>query len=175
MAIALNIEVVAGDMISPSVRTAILALCRRAYGHALSFDDLTVKAHVIGYYDGHVVSHALWVTRWLQVAAGPLLRTAYVEAVATDPNYQHRGFATQIMRTLAEAVKDYELAALCPAEDRLYLRLGWLCWKGPRFIRSATGRIPTPEETVMILRLPRTPALDLSAPLSVEWRDGELW
>ena len=66
MAMALNIEVVAGDMISPSVRTEILALCRRAYGHALSFDDLTVEAHVIGYCDGHVVSHALWVTRWLQ-------------------------------------------------------------------------------------------------------------
>ena len=26
------------------------------------------------------------------------------------------------MRTLAEAVHDYDLAALCPAEDRLYLR-----------------------------------------------------
>jgi hypothetical protein len=35
---------------------------------------------------------------------------------------------------------------------------------------------PTPDETVMILRLRATPAdLDLHAPLSAEWRRGELW
>jgi hypothetical protein len=28
---------------------------------------------------------------------------------------------------------------------------------------------------VMILRLPRTPPLDLDAPLSIEWREGDLW
>jgi hypothetical protein len=28
---------------------------------------------------------------------------------------------------------------------------------------------------VMILRLPCTPPLDLDAPLSAEWREGELW
>ena len=79
------------------------------------------------------------------------------------------------MRTLADAVQDYDLAALCPAEEGLYLRLGWQCWQGPLYIRSVAGPVPTPEETVMILRLPRTPALDLSAPLSAEWRDGEIW
>lgn len=175
MPMALNIDVVAGDALSPALRTEILALCRRAYGQPLSFETLAVDAHVIGSYDGRVVTHALWVTRWLQVASGPLLRTAYVEAVATDPACQRRGFATGIMRVLAEAVREYDLAALCPAEERFYLRLGWVIWKGPLLIRSATGLLPTPDETVMILRLPRTPALDFNAPLSAEWRHGELW
>jgi aminoglycoside 2'-N-acetyltransferase I len=36
--------------------------------------------------------------------------------------------------------------------------------------------LPTPaEEQVMILRLPKTPPLDPNAPLSAEWREGELW
>ena len=40
----------------------------------------------------------------------------------------------------------------------------------------STALQPTPDETVMILRLPRTPPdLDLDAPLSAEWRRGELW
>jgi aminoglycoside 2'-N-acetyltransferase I len=171
----LDIEVVAGDTINPSVRTEILGLCRRAYEQELSFDDLTVEAHVIGRCDGRILSHALWVTRWLQVADGPLLRTAYVEAVATEPDCQHQGFAMQIMRQLAESVQDYDLAALCPAEEGLYLRLGWVFWKGPLSIRSEKGLLPTPEEAVMILCLPHSPELDLHAPLSAEWREGELW
>ena len=35
--------------------------------------------------------------------------------------------------------------------------------------------LPTPEEQVMVLRLPKTPPLDLELPLSAEWREGEVW
>jgi hypothetical protein len=35
--------------------------------------------------------------------------------------------------------------------------------------------VPTPEERVMILRLPGTPVLDDTQTLSVEWRPGEAW
>jgi hypothetical protein len=33
------------------------------------------------------------------------------------------------------------------------------------FIRTDVGLMPTPDEEVMILRLPRTPPLDLAVPL----------
>ena len=75
----------------------------------------------------------------------------------------------------AEAIVDFDLGALCPAIPLMYARLGWEFWCGPLFIRRADRLIPTPDEDVMILRLPRTPPLDLEAPLSVEWREGELW
>ena len=43
-------------------------------------------------------------------------------------------------------------------------------------IRTAGGLEATPDETVMILRLPGTPTdLDLDAALSAEWRRGEPW
>ena len=72
-------------------------------------------------------------------------------------------------------VADYELAALSPATEGLYARLGWRFWRGPLSIRTETGLIPTPDEQVMFLRLPKTPPLDDTLPLSAEWRPGEVW
>jgi aminoglycoside 2'-N-acetyltransferase I len=122
-----------------------------------------------------MVSHAMWVTRWLQPGNQPPLRTAYVEMVATDPPFQGRGFASAVMRRLATAIDDFELGGLCPAEPMLYTKLGWVFWQGPLFIRTQEGLVSTPEENIMILRLPKTPLLDLTLPLSGEWREGELW
>jgi len=72
-------------------------------------------------------------------------------------------------------LRDLELAALCPATEALYARLGWRLWRGPLFARRDGSMMPTREERVMVLRLPRTPALDFDLPLSVEWRSGEIW
>jgi len=72
-------------------------------------------------------------------------------------------------------VGDYDLAALCPTRDGLYRRLGWRYWRGPLSVRKDGHVVPTPQERVMILPLPLTPTLDLDAPLSVEWRPGEVW
>jgi aminoglycoside 2'-N-acetyltransferase I len=127
--------------------------------------------------DGAIVSHALWVTRWLQVNDGPLIRTAYVEAVATAPAHQRRGYASAVLQALVDELHHFELAALCAADDAqcLYRRLGWELWRGPLFIRQANDRVETPGETVMIRRLPKSPSLDLDGSLSAEWRLGEIW
>ncbi len=79
------------------------------------------------------------------------------------------------MQRLAKEIVDYELGALCPAEPSLYLKLGWIFWRGPLYIRTPKGLIPTPDEKIMILNLPKTPVLNLDEPLSAEWREGELW
>ncbi len=31
------------------------------------------------------------------------------------------------------------------------------------------------DEEAMIFRLPTTPDLDLTVPISIEWREGEIW
>jgi predicted acetyltransferase len=95
--------------------------------------------------------------------------------VATEPQYQGRGFASAVMRRLANAIDDFEIGALSPAESRLYVKLGWVFWQGPLFIRARDGLISTSDASVMILRLSKTPPLDLTSPLSAEWREGELW
>jgi aminoglycoside 2'-N-acetyltransferase I len=175
---SLHFEIVPARDLDTRTLTAVLDLCCRAYEDAeiaslyATFDSPT---HVIGYLGTSVVSHALWVTRRLQAGGGPLLRTAYVELVATEPVLQHRGFATQVMLQLQQAIQDYDLGALWPNFPDWYRRLGWTAWRGPLFIRAKEGRIATPDDRVMVLKLPRTPALDLDVALSAEWRPGELW
>ena len=133
--------------------------------------------HVLALLDDVVVSHALWVTRWLAPGERPPLRTAYVEAVATNPAHQGRGLGSAVMHALVREVGDFELAALCPSDvgQPLYARLGWETWLGPLRIREGAALIDTPDESVMIHRLPQSPRLDLHEPLSAESRPGEWW
>ena len=161
----------------PDLYDEVVAFCSRAYEEDLAALMATFRGgvHVLGRDADRLVSHALWVTRWLQVGSSAPLRTAYIEVVATEHNYRRRGYARQVMQRIAAEIRDFELAALSPFDVAWYGRLGWKRWRGPLFIRTATGLLPTPEEEVMILRLPGTPALDLDAPLSAEWREGELW
>jgi aminoglycoside 2'-N-acetyltransferase I len=174
----LHIQVLSSESLSNTGRRNIISLCNRAYEEDMQplFDTFVGATHVLGFLDGSLVSHALWVTRYLQVGTDPLLRTAYVEAVATEQAYRNRGFATAIMERLASEIQDFDLAALSPFSVKYYERLGWERWRGPLFIRTENGLLPSPDdEEVMVLRLPNTPDLDLSAPLSAEWREGELW
>ena len=163
----------------PGELARILDVCRDAYGEDLGpvFRTFRDAVHVVGYEGAELVSHALWITRWLQVEGAPPMRTAYVEAVATSPTHQRRGHASAILRRLAPTVSHMELAALCPSDagQSLYAGLGWEPWHGPLFIRTDDGLLPTPEERIMILRLPGTPPLDTHAPISAEWREDELW
>jgi aminoglycoside 2'-N-acetyltransferase I len=97
-----EIRVVAAGALSRPVRDEIPALCRRAYGEDLqaALDSFTDPIHVIATVDGQIVSHALWITRWLAPGGRAPLRTAYVEAVATDPAFQRRGHASSVLRAL---------------------------------------------------------------------------
>jgi aminoglycoside 2'-N-acetyltransferase I len=173
----INLRVINSQDLSRQEYTEILALCSRAYERdyepfMITFHDAT---HVLGYYDNILVSHALWITRWLQSADLPALQTAYVEAVATEEEYRNRGFASEVMKRLAGEITGYDLGALCTGSPDFYARLGWQVWQGPLFIHTSEGPVSTPSEIVMVLFLPNSPALDLDSSLSAEWREGELW
>jgi aminoglycoside 2'-N-acetyltransferase I len=127
----------------PSARREIIRLYNLAYDEELNalFDAFGPAGHVTGRVDDQLVSDAMWVTRWLQVADLKPLRTVYVEGVATHPAYQRRGFASQIVQRLASEIERYDIGALCPKTDvlPLYQRLGWGIWRGPLAIRSKDG------------------------------------
>jgi aminoglycoside 2'-N-acetyltransferase I len=174
----LAIECASTDELARQDYSAIVAMCESAYEEPLAwlFDLYIPATHLIGRCDGQIVSHVMWVTRWLQPEGLRPLRTAYIEMVGTDPQYQSRGYATQLMAQVPERLaSDFEFAALSPAETTLYLRLGWVYWRGPRYIRQGEGLMSTPEEQIMVLSLPGTPALNLDAAISAEWREGEVW
>lgn len=128
--------------------------------------------------DGEIVCHASVVTRELHVAGVPL-KTAYVEAVATEPRMQGQGLGTQVMRAVGDFIDagDWQIAALGTGSQAFYERLGWRIWGGPAFVRTAEGDQPTPDEDgyIMVRLTPRSPALSWEAPISCEWRPGDVW
>jgi predicted acetyltransferase len=156
---------------------AVLALCHSAYRETIEpyLEAMGPGEHLLGVRENLLVSHLMWVTRWLQPAGMHPLRTAYVELVATAPESQRQGYATQLLTTFPSLVRDHDLAALSPAADRLYARLGWRYWRGPLAVRHEGRLVPAPEERVMVFHLPRTPVLDDTQTLSVDWRPGEAW
>ncbi len=173
-----RIAVVEGQTLPAGERKNIVTMCSRAFDEDLGpmFASFSDPIHVLGYQSRKLVSHALWLTRWLELNHNRMLRTAYVEAVATEEVYRRRGYASMIMRRVQKEIQGYHLGALSPFNVKFYERLGWELWRGPLFIRTEKGLIPSPtDEEVMIFRLPETPDLDLTAPLSVEWREGEVW
>lgn len=156
----------------------IIALCSRAYSvdYRTFLDTFIESTHVIGYYEGMIVSHALWITRWLQAGDSPLMRTAFIEAVATEEAYRKKSFASTVMSRIAKEITDFDIGGLCTGSPDFYSRLGWKVWRGLLFTRKDGELNPSVEDaSVMVLPLPNTPVLDLSAPLSIEWREGEVW
>lgn len=175
-----KLEIVMGwaEDFSRPARDIIRRLCELAYEEDFSdlFDRMDGGKHLVGFWEGRIVSHVAWVPRMLEQDGLPPLRTAYVEALATLPGFEGQGYATLMMREVAEVTRSFDLAALSPSEPGFYARLGWELWRGPLAIRGPEGVLATPDdEQVMILRTPTTPALNLDARLTAEWRKGELW
>jgi aminoglycoside 2'-N-acetyltransferase I len=175
---------IATGALTPDETAALRALLDEAFGtgeddrfgeddwlHALG------GTHFVLDVDGEIVAHASVVERALQVAGGPL-RTGYVEAVATARSRQRTGLGTAVMRDVGSYIAErFELGALGTGSHAFYERLGWEIWRGPAFVRTSDGERRTPDEEgyIMVLRTPSTPALDLAAPISCEWRPGDVW
>ena len=106
------------------------------------------------------------------------MHVGYVEAVATAEAHRRKGYGTMVMKSLGEMIRErYELGVLSTAAHSFYEALGWERWRGPTFVNSPRGRERTPDDdiSVMILRTPRSPRLDLDGFLVCDWRPGDVW
>lgn len=133
--------------------------------------------HFVLDLDGRVVSHASVVERQLHVGGTPV-RTGYVEAVATAVGQQRRGYGTALMREVNAYIgQHFELGGLGTGSQGFYEQLGWQIWRGPSSVRTAKGVDRTADEDgyILVLQTPSSPALDLAAPISCEWRPGDVW
>jgi aminoglycoside 2'-N-acetyltransferase I len=162
-----------------ATRAAIIQVCVAAhqdndFEHLFTY-ILAGGMHALAYRADQLVSHAVATTRWLQPAGLPLLRTAYVDAVATLPMQQGQGIGSMVMRHLATLLSDFEIACLETDRVSFYARLGWEEWRGPLAGRRANELMPTPDQKgIMILRLARTPTLDITRSLTIEYA-GRIW
>jgi aminoglycoside 2'-N-acetyltransferase I len=163
-----------------ATRAAIVDLCVRAHQED-DFRNLFAYIpggglHFLACQDGQVISHAVVTTRWLQPDGHRLMKTAYVDAVATLPAWQGQGYGSAVMRFLARNLAGYSIACLETERPSFFGRFGWEPWRGALAGRDANGLIPTPEQRgVMILRLPQTPALDLDSALVIESQPNRVW
>ena len=126
-----------------------------------------------------IVAHAAIVDRLLY-PGDAVLRAGYVEAVAVAPDLQRTGLGTQVMEVVDRMLDErYELGALGTGSHGFYRRLGWVDWEGPTWIRERDGsrtRSQTEDGDIMVRRTPLTPPdFDLTLPIAVDWRPGEVW
>jgi aminoglycoside 2'-N-acetyltransferase I len=172
---------------SGALRPREVAALRELFDAAWADDEATFTDHdwdhaVGGIHfileeDGEIRAHASVVER--EIHAGEhALSAGYVEAVATWPDHERRGFGTAVMREVGAHIDGtFPLGALDTDRPGFYERLGWVVWKGPTFVRTETGLLRTAEEDggVLVRLTPTSPELDLSAPISCDWRPGDVW
>ncbi len=162
--------------------SALTDLCVAAFDEPWDgyWESIGPGVHVlVEHPDGRIIAHAAIVERLLYPGES-VLRAGYVEAVAVMPDEQRRGLGTRVMKVINEMLDDrYELGALGTGSQSFYARLGWVVWQGPTWVRQPDGRLErTPGEDggVMVRVTPTTPVgQDLSVPIAVDWRPGEVW
>jgi aminoglycoside 2'-N-acetyltransferase I len=162
--------------------SALTDLCVAAFDEpwVSYWDDIGHGLHVLAEdQERRIVGHAAIVDRLLYPGEATL-RAGYVEAVAVWPDQQGGGVGSQVMETINRLVDEgYELGALGTGRHTFYGRLGWLVWQGPTWIRNRDGglqRSASEDGDIMIRITPSTPpGLDLTLPIAVDWRPGEVW
>ena len=70
----------------PQIWLCVTAHQEEVFRHLFSYSS-SGGLHFLAYRGAELVSHAMVTTRWLQPEGQPLLKTAYVDAVATLPDY----------------------------------------------------------------------------------------
>ncbi len=178
---ALDLTVLPTSALPPETRREIIDLCNRAF-ETDEFNELfdiiadaVDPTHLLCRLDGQLVGHVLRTTRRLWLADGPCLTTAHLDSVAVEPELQGRGLGSLLIERVAAEIAEFDIGTLSTERQSFYTRLGWVSWQGPTARRYETGDVPTPDEPVMVLRTPRTPALDPSSSLVIEARGGNSW
>lgn len=133
--------------------------------------------HISVRESGKLVSHAAVIPRRLYIGK-EVYSCGYVEAVATLPNCQRRGFASLAVGEANKLIKnDYEVGALSSSGKGFYRNLGWEDWDGPSYVLTNGEWIRSASEDhgIMVLRTDHLSKLDLRSRIACEARSGDSW
>jgi aminoglycoside 2'-N-acetyltransferase I len=133
--------------------------------------------HALALEEGAVVGHAAVVQRRL-LHDGRALRAGYVEGVAVRADRRRRGIGAALMSALEPVVRAaYDLGALGATDEaaEFYAARGWQLWQGPTSALTPRGIERTPDEDGGVYVLPLEVPLRMSAELTCDWRDGDVW
>jgi aminoglycoside 2'-N-acetyltransferase I len=170
--------------LTPTETAAIRSILDEAFGQSeddrFTDDDwehAVGGTHFVLDLAREIVGHASVVERVLEIASRSI-RTGYVEAVAVAPARQGAGYGSALMAdATAWVAAHFELGALGTGRHRFYERLGWRTWRGPSSVRvpGGTRRTPADDGYILVLPTPTSPPLDFTAPISCDWRQGDVW
>lgn len=177
-----DLRIVRSDELRGDEWDELTALCIAAFNEPWDgyWESIGPGLHVITSDETErILAHAAIVDRILY--PGELVvPTAYVEAVAVQPDRQRGGLGSEVMGVIDGIIdRQYQLGALGTGSQLFYERLGWEIWRGPTWIRNRDGsleRSAGEDGGIMVRRTKSTPeALDLEDPIAVDWRPGEVW
>ena len=126
---------------------------------------------------GALIAHAAVVQRRL-LYRGSALRCGYVEGVAVREDWRGQGLASAVMDSVEQVIRGaYQFGALnsSAAGRHVYAGRGWLPWQGPTSVLAPVGVTRTPDDDDALFVLPISVELDVTAEITCDWRDGDVW
>jgi aminoglycoside 2'-N-acetyltransferase I len=162
-----------------ATRATIRVLLDAAFDGVFSdqdWDHALGGMHATAWSAGELVGHASVVQRRM-LHEGRALRAGYVEAVAVRADHRRRGVGHAVMAALEQVILGaYDLGALSSSAMAVpfYTSRGWQRWRGPSSTLTPAGLVRTEDDDDGIYVFPVAP-LVLTAPLTCDWRDGDVW
>jgi aminoglycoside 2'-N-acetyltransferase I len=166
--------------LDPSVLEAARALLSDVFAGDFYDDDWEHSLggmHALAWEDETLIGHAAVIQRRL-LYGGRALRTGYVEGVGVRADRQGLGVGGALMTEVERVIRAaYDLGALGATDEaeRLYVAHGWQRWEGRLSALTPSGVVRTAEEEGAVFVLPVAVELDLTAELTCDWRDGDVW
>jgi aminoglycoside 2'-N-acetyltransferase I len=166
--------------LDPAVLDAAHALLRDVFPgdwYESDWEHSLGGLHALAWEDETLIGHAAVVQRRL-LHAGRALRTGYVEGVGVRAERQGRGVGGALMTAIENVIRGaYDIGALGATDEAqpMYLKHGWQRWEGRLSALTPSGVVRTAEEEGAVFVLPVAVELDLTAELTCDWRDGDVW
>jgi aminoglycoside 2'-N-acetyltransferase I len=133
--------------------------------------------HAFAWEEDRLIGHASVIQRRLWLG-GRALRTGYVEGVGVRTDHRRRGIGAALMDALEPVIRGaYDLGALASTDMArpFYEARGWQLWQGPSSALTPRGIERTPDDDGGIFVLPVSVKLDLTAEITADWRDADVW
>jgi aminoglycoside 2'-N-acetyltransferase I len=133
--------------------------------------------HALVWDGDELIAHGSVIQRRL-LHGGRALRAGYVEGVGVSADRRRQGHGAAVMAALERVIRRaYDLGALGTTDEAVefYAARGWRRWEGPTSALTPAGVTRTADDDGGVYVLEAAVALDLSAPLVCDWRDGDVW
>jgi aminoglycoside 2'-N-acetyltransferase I len=174
------VEVAHTSDLNTATLAAVRSLMDEAFGDEFTDDDwqhCLGGMHVLLWEGDELVGHAS-VTQRRLIYDGRPLRTGYVEGLAVREGRRRRGHGRALMEPIERIVRGgYELGALSATDAGVgfYTALGWRLWEGWTYALTPSGVVRTEEDDGSVFVLPVSVELDVTAELTCDWREGDVW